>query len=453
MTDRELLNDEGMREFIRNGFITFEADMPAGFHETVFERTEKAMETGGNPGNNILPVVPELQQVLDHPRVTGTLGSILGAGYDLDAHRYCHRRPLHAEAQSHLHKDGWSPRHHRSRWCMAFYYPQDTTLELGPTTVVPGSQYYNREPDSEAGEELPLCGAGGTVTIVHYDLWHRRSEKTGCGQRFMFKFLFTRMEEPGSPTWDSQDLSWPETGDRRDPMWRAMWEWSAGSRGNGSHGNGGDTGELAARLADADETTCFQAAYSLAAMGAPAVPELISLLSSGDEDLRRNAGYGLAAVGSAAVPALEEAAGVDRPETRAAAVDALGDMGLPAAPAVATLQTALRDEEEEVRTKAAYALGNVGAAATAAIPSLVDALDDPRDWVVRHSLLALAKLGPRAAEAVPRITRYLHHENRYVRAKAALVLRRADTKEATDALIEHLTTARWCPLTTKESQY
>ena len=453
MADRELLSDEGMREFIRNGFITFEADMPAGFHENVFERTEKGMETGGNPGNNILAVVPELQQVLDHPRVAGTLGSILGADYDLNAHRYCHRRPLDAEAQSHLHKDGWSQRHHRARWCMAFYYPQDTNLELGPTTVVPGSQYYNREPDSEVGEEIPLCGAAGTVTILHYDLWHRRSEKTGRGQRFMFKFLFARMGEPVSPAWNSQDSGWTETGDRRDPMWKAMWEWSSGSRGNGSSGQGGDAGELAARLADANETTCFQAAYSLAAMGAPAVPELIRCLSSEDEGMRRNAGYGLAAAGPAAVPALEEAARAERPETRAAAVDALGDMGLPAAPAVATLQAALKDEEDEVRTRAACALGNVGVAAEAAIPSLVDALDDPGDWVVRHCLLALAKLGPRAAEVVPGITRYLHHDNRYVRAKAALVLRRAGTKEATDALIDHLATARWCPLTTKDSQY
>ncbi len=453
MANREMLSDDGMREFLRKGCIIFEADMPAGFHETVFERTEKAMEIAGNPGNNILAVVPELQQVLSHPRVSGTLGSILGAGYDLNANRYCHRRPVHAEAQSPLHKDGRSQRHHRTRWCMAFYYPQDTTLELGPTTVVPGSQYYNREPDSEVGEEIPLCGAAGTVTIVHYDLWHRRSEKTGNGQRFMFKFLFARMEEPDSPTWDSDDLRWPETDDRRDPMWKAMWEWSAGGNGAGARGQGGDDGELAARLSDGNETTCLQAAYALAAMGAPAVPGLIARLSSDDEDLRRNAGYGLAAVGPAAVSALEEAAGAERPETRAAAVDVLGDMGLPAAPAVATLQAALKDEDDQVRIRAAYALGNVGDAATAAIPSLVDALDDPDDWVVRHCLLALAKLGPQAAEVVPRMPRYLHHENRYVRAKAVLVLRRAGTQEATDALIEYLDMFRWCPLTTRESQY
>ena len=34
----ELLSDEGMREFIRKGFVTFEADMPAGFHQSVSHR-------------------------------------------------------------------------------------------------------------------------------------------------------------------------------------------------------------------------------------------------------------------------------------------------------------------------------------------------------------------------------------------------------------------------------
>ena len=39
--------------------------MPAGFHETVFKRTEEVMESSGNPGNNVIAVIPELQEVLD----------------------------------------------------------------------------------------------------------------------------------------------------------------------------------------------------------------------------------------------------------------------------------------------------------------------------------------------------------------------------------------------------
>lgn len=450
--DQELLSDEGMQEFIRKGFITFDADMPTGFHETVFQRTEHVMETVGNPGNNVMAVIPELQEVLDHPKVAGTLSSVLGPGYQLNANRYCHRRPVGAEVQSPLHKDGRNEGH-RTRRCQIFYYPQETNVELGPTNVFPGSQYYNHEPDGEVGEETPFCGAAGSVTVVHYDLWHRRSVKIGNGQRFMYKFLFTRMEEPVAPAWDCNDLGWPDADDRRNGMWKTMWEWSAGGDGNGSQGADGDVGELVGRLEDANETICFQAAYSLAAMGGQAVPELTTRLSSDNEDLRRNAGYGLAAIGVSAVPALEEAARAERVETRAVAVDALGDMGRPAASATGTLQTALKDENGNVRMYAARALGNVGDAATAAVPSLIDALDDAEDWVVRDSLLALAKLGAQAAEAAPRLGRYLHHESRYVRAKAALALQRIGTEEATDALIKHLNTARWCPLTNKDSQY
>ncbi len=117
--DQELLSDEGMREFIRKGFITFDADMPAGFHETVFERTEHVMETAGNPGNNVMAVIPELQEVLDHPKVASTLSSVLGPGYVLNANRYCHRRPVGAEAQSPLHKDGRNEGH-RTRRCQIF---------------------------------------------------------------------------------------------------------------------------------------------------------------------------------------------------------------------------------------------------------------------------------------------------------------------------------------------
>jgi HEAT repeat protein len=290
---------------------------------------------------------------------------------------------------------------------------------------------------------------------VHYELWHRRTEKPGNGQRFMYKFLFDRMSEPTSPTWDSDDISWPDADDRRNLLWRAMWNWSAGSDGNGSNGaDDADVGELVERLEDANETTCFHAAYSLAAIGKPAVPELIARLSHDGEDVRRNAGYSLVTIGQAAVPALQEAAGTEKPaRARAAAVDALSNMGLAAAPAVTTLRTALRDVDGNTRKAAAYGLGNVGDAAAAAIPSLIDALDDSDDWVVRNALLAMAKLGPRAAEVVPSLSPCLRHENRYVRGKAALVLRRVGTTEATEALIEYLSTARWCPITTRDTPY
>ena len=454
MANQELLNDEAMREYIRRGYLTLDADMPSGFHEAIAKGTADSIEQcGGNPGNNILPMVPDLQQVLDHPKVTGALSSLLGPGYHLHAHRYCHLRPPHTAIQG-LHKDSWSRRHHRTRWCMALYYPQDTTLDMGPTGVVPGSQYYNHEPDAEVGDEVALCGDAGTVTIIHYDLWHRGLENSSDRPRYMHKFLFARMEEPTTPTWSSQDPSWHDEDDRRNGLWRTMWQWSRGDRSNGSNDCGdGDVDELVEQLANENETTRFQAAYKLGAIGEAAVTALAQRLDSDDQEVRRAANYGLAAAEGCAVPALEEAASSERALRRTEAVDALGNMGLPAAPAAATLEKALKDGDDTVRANAAYALGTIGEAAALAIPALIDGLDSSDEWVVRNSSLTLARLGPLAAEAVPKLERHLQHENRYVQSKVVLALKRIGTEEASNALIEHLMTARWCPVTTKETPF
>ena len=44
-------------------------------------------------------------------------------------------------------------------------------------------------------------------------------------------------------------------------------------------------------------------------------------------------------------------------------------------------------------------------------------------------------------------------EDRYNRFDAGLALRRLDSEEAKELLIDALFTARWCPVTTAESRY
>ena len=69
----QLLSETQMRDFIVNGYISLKPDLPESFHREVYETTEKAFERVGNPGNNILPMVPQLQQVFDHPQISGAL--------------------------------------------------------------------------------------------------------------------------------------------------------------------------------------------------------------------------------------------------------------------------------------------------------------------------------------------------------------------------------------------
>ena len=113
---------------------------------------------------------------------------------------------------------------------MAFYYPQDVALDMGATAILPATQYYHSSEQAHRRTEQPLCGQAGTVTIVHYDLWHRAMPNRSDRDRFMVKFLFTRMSEPQAPSWDHRDGDW--TAAANDPpagLCRRAWDWMRGA--------------------------------------------------------------------------------------------------------------------------------------------------------------------------------------------------------------------------------
>ena len=146
MTDiNHLFNDETMQRFLGDGYVVVKADLSSSVHNTIHKRLEEMFATYGNLGNNVLPLIPEIHHVFNHPAVHGALTSILGSGYIMHSHRYCHSNPPNSAGQE-FHKDSYEGdeeiKHHRCRWAMAFYYPQDTTEDMGPTSVVAGSHYY-----------------------------------------------------------------------------------------------------------------------------------------------------------------------------------------------------------------------------------------------------------------------------------------------------------------------
>ncbi|MCZ6680834.1 MAG: HEAT repeat domain-containing protein [Candidatus Poribacteria bacterium] len=458
MIDRDfLLSDEQMRHFIVNGYIILKTDHPANFHEAIFNQTETAFEKEGNPGNNLLPRIPMIQELFDDPTIHGALISLLGPNYYMHPHRHCHYNPPGSQGQN-MHIDSWTRRRHRTRWVMALYYPQDTPETLGPTGILPGSQYYNTQSNGNGGSEMPLCGEAGTVAIIHYDLWHRATPNRSDQKRYMMKFLFTRMEEPRHPAWNNEQAVWDAAGDEKhQPMWTHLWDWHAGKK-NGAVTRRGPAGaasiaEQIEALRDKSEVVCLHAAYTLGAMGEPAVPALMETLAEESAAIRRNASYALTAIGAPAVPALIEASSDGKEWVRESAVEALGDMGLPAQEAIPALSQGLGDESEQVRRNAADGLGIIGQSSPAAVAPLMGALRDADEWVRRNASLALARIGPDAKNAVPALEAALKDENRYVRANAAETLHRIGTPGAKEVLTRFLMTSRWCPSTTRESAY
>ena len=87
----------------------------------------------------------------------------------------------------------------------------------------------------------------------------------------------------------------------------------------------------------------------------------------------------LARIGPAAVDPLIETMSDTDPRIRVQAIQALGRMGPPAAPAVPHLIAALNDPDVYVRRNAAHTLGEIGPEAAEAVPALIEAMRDDED--------------------------------------------------------------------------
>ena len=459
-----LLDDEGMRRFVVDGYLLVKPDLPRSLHEGIHSRLQDLVPRHGSLGNNLLPLIPEIQQVFDDPAVHGALTSILGRDYVMHTHRYCHTNRPGTKGQD-MHKDSYEGdeqvRHHRCRWAMAFYYPQDTTVDMGPTAILPASQYYDTGERAHRKPELPLCGEAGTVAIVHYDLWHRAMPNTSDRDRYMLKFLFNRLEEPQSPSWNNEDAHWRapagEAAGELERVYSELWDWNRGasSDGNGMTDDRGKLEELLASLSDEDEAVRLDAAYALGSCGAAAVPALIEALDGSREDGSHPAAYALAAAGELAAPALVAALENEDDTIRACAAYALGDIPPRdrSPEAVAALTRALSDSSEWVRRNSAEALGAIGQPGPETVPALGQLLSDELEWIRDNAARALAKIGPEAGPAVPSLVSALRDESRYVRFNAGVALKRIDTDAAREALYEELLTSRWCPITTDDSPF
>ena len=460
MVDKKyLLTDDQMRHFIVNGYVILNTDLPASFHDFIYERTEEVFEKEGNPGNNLLPRIPEVQTVFDDKWVIGGLISVLGEDYYMQPHRHPHFNRPKSEGQR-MHQDGGRRWSHHTRRLLVFYYPQDTPIELGPTGIVPGSHYYNTPDGATVSDELPVCGKAGTVAIVNYDLWHRGMPNRTEVNRYMMKFLFARMSEPQAPSWNNEKAEWDQSepigNSVHQKMFQHVWDWHCG-KANGDTPSNGQSMKFVPDLIDTMESDLesigLGAAYTLSEFGEPVVPMLMAAFVDESETVRRNAYYALSAIGAPAVDPLIECLEHIYSQIRETAAEALGDIGRPAQAAVPALVRALEDESEAVRARAAEALGTVSQGESTAIPALNAALQEEDERVRRDAILALARIGSNAVEAVDALGGMFSDENRYVRGDAVHALYRIGTPEAKETLLRFLMRTRWCPLTSRESTH
>ena len=456
------LTDEQMRHFIVNGFVSVKINLPLELHKAIYDKTHDIFAGGDqmaeshdiNPLNNILPMVPELQTVLDAPEVAGALTSLLGNDYVLHAHRHCHPNfPTQPKDEGQgllmgIHKDGHSggkrPRHRLPRWLILFYYPQNCPTEQGPTCVIPGNQYLRqfsakpventqkiiptlREdgtrglPDSFYNQTLmPCSGELGTVWLLHFDLEHSVFFNFLDKARYGMKFVFMRTEEPTAPTWDNQTTDWQPPAINYVPhdqeiVHTYVWNWLRGNAdrfANGRVNQPDDLNRFTAELTAAEPARRAKAANELGLRRDPAaIPALAQALQDEYEPTRVNAVYALGAMGAPAIDALitemdtgQEAFKKEPIIHISEAAYALAAMGKPAVPA---LQALLTDERAHMRGAAIFGLGDMGPLATAAVPALLPLLAEEDVAMLRHVISALGMIKQPADLIVPALAKVL----------------------------------------------
>ena len=232
MSDREieLLTDAHVQRFILEGFLVLGLDeLGEGFHENVYRAALERQPQSGL-SDDLDAAMPELREVLDSATVRGALEGLLGRGYLRHPHSAAYVESGATEAAGTVPFDqGWHRdsywgvqrvRHHRPRWLLCMYYPAAVTLEMGPTAIAPGSQYYALPADGDGSahppaqpirydqiddpeslmqgadlaardrllrdtivsldpslREAPMVVPAGSFCCFHYDMYHRRMRR------------------------------------------------------------------------------------------------------------------------------------------------------------------------------------------------------------------------------------------------------------------------------------
>ena len=374
----ELLSDTQVQQFIMDGQLTLSLDeLGDDFHANVYRIANQRRPSGGL-SDDIDGQMPELRAVLENPTVRGALQGILGHGYIRHPHTGAYVQDVEYISQESppnleqgWHRDSYwgvqRVRHHRPRWLICMYYPATVNLDMGPTAIAPGSQYYSLPGDGDGSArpppqpirhdelddperimqrddlvardrllratiesldptltESPTVVKAGSFCCFHYDLYHRRLRRLSMHDgtsppRVMFKFLFTSGRHRTAPSWAHTDAD-PEwrNGERRPDrhvLWQSIWASMLGSttaapaRTNEpilAEQSTSSTTEVL--LGSEDEVERMGAAYRLGQAGhagnTEAVLALTNVLQRGHDSAQRAAMHGLAVAGSTAVDPL-----------------------------------------------------------------------------------------------------------------------------------------------------
>lgn len=191
------LTDNQVLEFCKNGFLL----LPGVVDATTNRRAAAFLDQ--HPESEPVAILREpwfLDQVICNPAAAGAVRSLLGQNFALPNLMANHRIQTPAGAQS-WHRDGGSQHGYELNYLQVFYYPEECTLELGPTELLPGSHFlfslasYMGHYGNIRGAYKAVAPAG-SIFLTIYSIWHRRSASTALGLRNLLKYNYWRTTPP-----------------------------------------------------------------------------------------------------------------------------------------------------------------------------------------------------------------------------------------------------------------
>ena len=203
------LNDSEVLEFCKNGYMLLDRVVPSEINKKVTawvnEPAGKAhVENYINLDDRYQDLAREQwfkDNVLLNDALAGALRSLLGKNFGLPSLIANHKSECPIPEAQDWHWDGGAKFGPQINYVLVFYLPEGCPRDMGPTEILPSSHFlfspssYMGHYGSIKGSYFAVCEPG-SILIMNYSLWHRRSGSWGTGTRNNLKLCYWRNSQP-----------------------------------------------------------------------------------------------------------------------------------------------------------------------------------------------------------------------------------------------------------------
>ena len=207
------LTDTQVLDFCKRGYMIFPAVVPPEINrraveyvnEIVVGRDDLRAKRRSGEVEFFLPLIEEswfVDHVLLNEHAAGAVRSLLGRDFALPTIISDHRAETPMASPGSWHRDGNFVHNKQVNYLEVFYHPLDVPMSMGPTAILPGSHHLASGPVGHYGRLkgavhfAPPEALAGSILVMSYNLWHRRTASTAKGHRHLFRFNYWRTTQP-----------------------------------------------------------------------------------------------------------------------------------------------------------------------------------------------------------------------------------------------------------------